>query len=89
MKTVSANTTNGKKRSGSHFVKFTSRRRYKFVPSQDLLQGIISILPSTMVDRDLSLFTARSFYDSLQGDWDRVGDDMWLSISKFASISSK
>lgn len=90
MKNVSVNNSKGKKkRYGSLAVRLISRNRFRFVAADDFLQGIISILPSSSVDKDWALYVAHSYHDGLRGDWDRVGDDMWLSISKYASNNSK
>lgn len=78
-----------KNKSRNPVVRLISRQHYSFETAADILQGIISIMPSSIVDRDLYKYIARSYHDGLQGDWNRVGDDMWLSISKYAANNSK
>ena len=79
------NTINNPNRKNKSHIRLVSRHTYRFGPANDFIQGIISIFPLSLIDSDFSAYIDRSYREGMQGDWDRIGDDMWLSISKYAS----
>lgn len=87
MKNVSVYNT--KRNNKDTIVRQFSRYKHRFSPTEDFLQGLLSLLPTSTLDRDLTMNITRFYHAGLQDDWNRVGEDMWLSISKFASNNSK